>query len=346
MAAGALAGGYAPASVHPTDPAGNAATAPPKTAAPDGYATDVSHNTAEDGQPRRRRGRVARWLGLVALAAVAGLLFVVLGPLQRVDVPDVTGHTPTEASAIMATANLVINADQQDFSEDFPAGQIISTDPPGGGSARSGSTVNAVVSKGPERYVVPQLKGLTVDEANVALSATNLELGAVSQKYHDDVKSGDILSSSPKADAKVKPGTEVAVVVSQGPAPVTIPDLAGVERKAAEKQLKDLGLKVDSREKFNETVAKDAVISTKPAAGATAHRGDEVRVVVSKGPPLVEVPNVIGMRQSQATASLESAGFQVRVNKPFGVEVFGVRAQSPGRGNKVPKGSTVTITVV
>jgi serine/threonine-protein kinase len=350
VTAGALAGGYAPASLHSTGDGlrGFGSSLPPSP--PDDtdvHATDVTHSTADDGLPkRRRRGRAARWLGLVALAAVAALLFVVFGPLQRVDVPVVTGRTPTEASAMLATANLALNADQRAFSEDYPAGQIISTDPPGGGTARSGSTIDAVVSRGPERYAVPELPGLTVEEAEVALSATNLELGATSQAYHDKVKVGDIISSNPKAGAKVKPGTEVAVVVSKGPAPVTIPDLKGVERASAEKQLKDLGLKVDRTEKHSETVPSGQVISTKPAAGATAHRGDTIDVVVSKGPPLVEVPNVIGMGQAQATATLQDAGFVVRVNKPFGTSIWGVRAQNPGRGNYIPKGSTVTITLV
>ena len=327
----------------------------PGAAADDwGWATDrddaaaaEDHITATDEAARPpRRGRLAVWLGLAALAAIAGLVFVVFGPLQRVDVPDVTGRTPAEASATLATANLSLDASMEQYSETVPKGQIISTDPEPGGGARTGSTVQAVVSMGPERYEVPKLPGLTVAEAEIALAANNLELGTVSQQYHDKVKNGDIISSTPAAGASVKPETAVALVVSQGPAPVPVPDLAQQQWHSAKATLEDLGLKPDKSEKFDDTVPEDHVISTNPKAGSTAHRGDEITVVVSKGPPLVTVPNVIGMSEEQATSALRSAGFTVDVNKPFGTTLFGVRAQSPRSGEKAPQGSTVSITVV
>ena len=110
-------------------------------------------------------GRKALWLGVVALVSVVALLVLAFGPLQRVTVPDLLGKTPTQAAAILATSNLVLDAEQSDFSEDFAKGVIMSTDPGPESSARSGSTVQAVVSKGPERYDVPKLKKLTVKEA-------------------------------------------------------------------------------------------------------------------------------------------------------------------------------------
>lgn len=342
----------APAVAGPDDatresPGLGAGGSPALTGDPDGHPTDVGHHTSEDAAaPRVRRGRRAIWLVGVALLAAAGLLFVLFGPFQRVAVPDVLGRTPSEAAAILATANLVLQADQQEFSEDYPSGQIMSTDPAAPGRILSGGTVTAVVSKGPERYDVPAITGLTIEEATVALNAANLELGGSTAKYHDDVKDGDIIASTPKAGTSVKPGTPVSVTVSQGPAPVEIPSLAGVPRKDAEKQLKELGLKVDRSEEYSETVAKDLVISTKPKAGATAYRGDTVDVVVSKGPPLVEVPRVVGMDESAARARLEQAGFRVQVRKPLGFVIFGVNSQSPRAGTKAPKGSTVTITVV
>ena len=123
--------------------------------------TEVSHQTAPDAPRRPRRGRKALWLGVIALASVVALLVIVFGPLQRVTVPDLLGKTPTEAAAILATSNLILDAQETDFSEDFAKGVIMSTDPGPESSARSGSTVQAVVSKGPERYEVPKLKKLT-----------------------------------------------------------------------------------------------------------------------------------------------------------------------------------------
>jgi len=281
-------------------------------------------------------------VALISAVALILLVFV----FGRVTVPDVLGMTPTEAALILAAENLSLDAEQEDFSEDYAKGVIISTDPEPTSSARTGSIVEAVVSKGPERYDVPKLKKLTVEEAQVALGAANLALGEQSEAYHDSVKKGDIISSDPSAGESVKPGTSVSVVVSKGPEPVAMPALEGTDGDAAEATLKGLGLKVDRTDKTSESVAKGLVISTNPKEGATTYRGRTVELVVSKGPPLVEVPNVVGKNEAQARAALEDAGFTVSVNKPLGFVVFGVNSQNPRGGTKAPKGSTVTITVV
>ena len=330
----------------PEPPVPHAAQVPPPP--PDGevHVTEVSNQTAPDAPRRPRRGRKALWLGVVALASVVALLVIVFGPLQRVTVPDLLGKTPTEAAAILATSNLELDAQESDFSEDFAKGLIMSTSPGPESSARSGATVQAVVSKGPERYDVPKLRKLTVKEAKVALGAANLELGEQSEAYDDKVKKDDIISSDPPAGESVKPGTKVAVVVSKGPEPVTMPSLEGTDGDAAEAALTDLGLKVDRTNKTSESIAKGLVIRTNPEGGATTFRGETVELVVSKGPPLVVVPNVVGKNEDEARAALEAAGFTVSVNKPLGFVVFGVNSQNPRGGTKAPKGSTVTITVV
>ena len=313
---------------------------------PEGHDTEVSHRTAPEAQGRVRRGRKALWVGAIAVLSVGALMFLLFGPLARVTVPNLLGKTPAEANAILSTSNLKLDTGQQGYSEDYPKGQIMGTDPGPDSSVRSGSWVHATVSKGPERYEVPKLKNLTVQEATLALNAAHLTLGEPTQAYDDKVPAGKIVSSSPKAGVSAKPGTPVDVTVSKGPAPVEMPTLAGVDADQATKQLEGLGLVVDRTDKYDETVAKGLVISTDPKAGATAHRGDTVQMVVSKGPPLVVVPNVMRMSETDARRTLEGAGFKVEVHKPAGFEFFGVSHQSPGAGEKAPKGSTVTITVV
>jgi serine/threonine-protein kinase len=315
---------------------------------PDGpHVTEVSHQTAPDAPAGRvRRGRKALWLGLVALLSIGGLLFLVLGPLQRVEVPDLLGATPADATLELATYNLLLDADAEEYSEDYPKGQILATDPAPGSSIRTGGTVVAIVSLGPERYDVPKLKGLTVQEAEVALAAVNLQLGTVTEAFNDKVKKDDIISSTPKAGTSVKRDTPVDVTVSKGPEPVELPALVGDDGDDAVERLEGLGLEVDRSDEFSETVAEGLVISMSPEGGTTVFRGDTVELVVSKGPPLVTVPNVVGQSESQARAEVEAAGLRIKVNKPFGSSVFGVRSQSPAAGASVPKGSTVTVVVV
>lgn len=314
----------------------------------DTHATQVGTFTSADqseDSPRRRRPG-ALWLGGVAVVSILAILALAFGPLKQVSVPDVLGKTPTEASAILATANLTLDAQETDFSEDYAKGMIMATNPGPNSSLRTGGTVLAVVSKGPERYDVPDLGNRTLKKAEELLTATKLVLGTQTEEYDDDVKDGRIVSSDPRAGESVKPETAVSVVVSKGPAPVTVPPFEGTNADSAQAALEDLGLKVERRERNSQSVARGLVISTDPKGGATAYRGDTITLVVSQGPPLVTVPNVVGRSESQARSALEAAGFTVEVVKPLRFSVFGVNAQDPEGGSKAPKGSTVTITVV
>ncbi len=311
------------------------------------HSTEVAHRTASDDAPPPRRGRRGIWLGLIAVLSLAGVLALVWS--QRVPVPDVVGMTPAEATFELAKSNLKLDAEQTDYSEDYPKGEIISTDPGPGGSvwSWSGGTVVAVVSMGPERYDVPNLKGLTAEEASVALGAVKLVLGEQVEVFDDKVKEGRIVSSDPKAGESVKPETVVTVEVSKGPAPVDLPALEGTNGDDAQKALKDLGLKVDRSDVTSESVPAGVVISMDPAGGTTVFRGDTVELVVSTGPPLVKVPNVVGRSEDKARDELTKAGFQVRVNYPLGFNLLDrVRTQSPKGGQSIPKGSTVQVDVV
>jgi serine/threonine-protein kinase len=97
---------------------------------------------------------------------------------------------------------------------------------------------------------------------------------------------------------------------------------------------------------YNESVPAGSVISQSPAAGTTVKRGTTVSLVISKGPPLVTVPNVLDKKVAAATQALQAAGFKVKVNKPPVVILDRVLSQSPAPGSQAPKGSTVTITAI
>ncbi len=338
----------APAWAGSTAAASTGADAAGPDAAADANATQVTNLTSPDEStaPPRRSRRTTLWLGGIAVASIVAILALAFGPLRPVSVPNVLGKTPAEAAAILATANLTLNSDETGYSEDYAKGLIMSTNPGPNGAMRTGGTVLAVVSLGPERYDVPDLRRMTPEQAEEALAATKLVIGPQTQDYHDRIQEGRVISSDPPAGESVKPDTVVSVVVSQGPAPVTVPPLQGANADAAEQTLKDLGLDVDRSERFSESVAAGIVISTRPKGGVTAYRGDTIKLVVSKGPPLVVVPSVVGRSESQARAALEAAGFEVRVVKPLRFSVFGVNAQDPRGGTSAPKGSTVTITVV
>jgi eukaryotic-like serine/threonine-protein kinase len=137
----------------------------------------------------------------------------------------------------------------------------------------------------------------------------------------------------------------VDVVVSNGREPVTIPSVAGAPQADAEQALTDAGLVPEVLTEYSDVVPAGQVIGQDPAPGP-ALRGDTVRLTVSLGPPLVAVPAVVGKQVADATRILEDAGFDVRIERVLGGFFGTVRASDPTAGTAIPRGSTVTLTIV
>ncbi len=295
---------------------------------------------AAPARPRRR------WVGLIAgLLAVllvgSGLWWVFAG--QYTATPVLAQLNQAQAKAATDQAGLQITFDNA-YSEDVPSGLIAHTDPAAGQRIVHGGTITAFVSKGPERYVVPALRGLDLPTATENLTKLQLAVGTVTQAYDDDVETGKVISSSVDEGTPLKPGTAVDLLLSQGPAPVTMADWTNKSAKDATAALKAQGLKVTTEQQNNAEVDKGDVISQTPPAGEV-HRGDTVTLLVSKGPVLKAVPNVRGYYLDRAREILTKAGFEVKVNRLISFGFDRVVGTTPGAGKKVPEGSTVTVNL-
>ncbi len=300
---------------------------------------------AASARPRRRRRGLMIGLAVVVLLALGGGWLFTAGPLGRTTVPSVKGHAQGAAVDTLRAADLNVKL-QQDFSEDVRKGAVISVAPAAGTAVRRHGSVVLHVSKGPERYDVPRLAGTTRRHAVTALKRAHLAPGTITRRYSATVADGRVISTSPKAGTASRKGTHVDLVVSKGRQPVDVPDVAGHTRQDAKATLTGLGLTVKfGPEQHDRNVAKGDVISQSPGPG-TAHKGDTVTLVVSKGPRMVAVPDVIGMTTEQATSTLEDAGLKVKVNRYFGGIFNKVRAQSIAKDKQVAVGTTVTISVV
>ena len=295
----------------------------------------------DDDRPRRW------WPAIAASALVAAITawFFVLGPGATATVPSVQGRAQAEAVAAVRTASLDPRVSEA-FDEKVPKGVVVSVQPTPGTEVRRGTDVALVVSKGPERYEVPPVVGMTVAEASARIEAVNLKVGKLTEAFSEKIPEGQVVSAKPGPGAALKKGTPVAMTVSKGRKPVEVPDFTGKSAETASRELSDLGLKVDATKQENsDTVPKGRVISQSPRDG-TLFRGDTVTLVVSKGPVMVDVPNVVGQQVLQARQALEAAGFKVAVQEALGGFFGTVRMQDPAAGSKAPKGSTVTLTIV
>jgi beta-lactam-binding protein with PASTA domain len=310
--------------------------------------TTPARTTPPPSRPRRRRRGLVLLLVALLLATAAGVGAWWFGYGRYTATPGVIGLSKAAAQQRLEDAGLEVEWSDKAYSETVPAGRVVDTDPDAGSRVLGGGTVTATLSLGKERYDVPKLEGRTVDEAQDALNATRLEYGTTIEKWSDTVAAGVVIASRPKAGTTLRPDTAVDLVVSRGPKPVSLKDWVGKDAEDARAWFADKGL--ESKvvgEEYSDSVDEGDVISQDPAGGTTVHRGDEVSLVVSKGPELVAVPSVRAQGVEAATEELSHLGFRVVTKRAPGYLGLGfVFSQSPGGGERVPKGSTITLYLI
>ena len=282
---------------------------------------------------------------ILALLVGGGTWYQFTGSYEVV--PPVSSLTVDEATVILAPLELGVEV-VEEFSEDIPAGVVIRTDPASGENARKGSPVTLIVSKGQERYLIPSdLTGQDPKDATSALEALTLVISATNEVFDEVIPVGKVVSTDPVGGTSVKRETPVTILVSKGPAPVEVPPIIGTLITDATTTLGAIGLTTETtREDFDDSVA-GTILSTDPIPGTTVPKGTIIKVVLSKGPVLVDVPNVVGMDVATATTTLQNAGFQVKVVNKLTVAILNkVYSQNPAGGSKAPKGSVITLEIV
>jgi serine/threonine-protein kinase len=295
---------------------------------------------ADAGDTGRRR----RWPFVVAFLTAAVVVAAFTGWYLAVGrytaAPNVVGLTRTAAAAKLDKAGLKVRWLPGVYNDTIDRGLVAEEHPGAGHDLRKGGTVSVALSLGQDH--VPALRGKTVDAATAMLQQAQLTVAGTQSRYDDSIAKGLVITSNPKPGVVVSPHTAVTLVVSEGAAPVTIPDVTNKPVDQATSILTALGLKVTTTKDFSDTVAENSVISSTPPPGATAHKGDSVALIVSKGPQLYQVPDVVGDKIDDAVAALQAAGFKAKVSDfPGGPNR--VLSQSPGGGSKAKRGSTVQL---
>jgi serine/threonine-protein kinase len=196
----------------------------------------------------------------------------------------------------------------------------------------------------PEQSRVPNLIGLTEDEARAEIGEAGLAVGAISFRPDPDAKRDTVVEQDPNRDQYVDPGTEVDFVLSSGKPTVEVPYVIGQLRREAGDTLSDRGLKPRFEERESDEPAGQ-VLATDPAPGESVPEGSDVTVFYSDGPE--EVPDVVGLQQEEAEQLLRDAGFEPRVVETTDTDApeGEVVQQSPEGGEDASEGSPVTIVV-
>ena len=325
----------------------DSSAAPASRSGPDPRTAGPGHGEPEGPTPRPRKRRgpllLALLLVLVTVGASAGWWF---GVGRYTATPGVINLSSAQAREKVQREGLRFTVGGREYSETVTAGSVISTDPMPGQNILGGGTVTAVLSRGPERYEVPALRGMTLAQAKDRLEESNLVFGDAIERYSPKIAEGMVLRSAPVTGTELKPEAAVDLVVSRGPRPIKVPDFTGESAEEAERVLTDRGFQVRITRENDDEVPEGDVISQSPDDG-TLFRGDVVEIVASEGPVMVEIPRVNGVGIEEATERLEEAGFEVETEESeLYVGIGYVVKAEPGQGEMAPEGSTVTLSIV
>lgn len=326
-------------------------------ATPHARDTQATRVTPQAAPPRRVEaapppappGR--RW-GPIAIGALAVLLLLLGGfmLLNRGDTAEaatvpsgLVGATEQQARTEITNAGL--RADVRSVTSTAQQkGTVLRTNPDGGAEVAKGSVVVVEVGAGPATTSVPDVVNQKAADAVQAIEAAGF-VATKKEAFDETVPAGTVISQSPAAGTQAPAGSQVVLTVSKGVEPVKVPSLRGKSLNTAISLLKAAELNYSVSERPSEK-APGTVLEQNPAATANAKKGDTVELIVASGPQQVSVPGVVGNSQSSATDKLVGAGFEVAVNTAASSEPQGVVIdQSPGSGEQVDAGSTITITV-
>ncbi|MFI9587263.1 Stk1 family PASTA domain-containing Ser/Thr kinase [Streptomyces sp. NPDC052236] len=311
------------------------------------------HHTARLAMPPAPEPQQQPWFArrrsIVALLAAAflvigvgaGVWYINSGQFTRV--PALIGTTESQARQKLKSAGLDVKQVRHDFSETVERGTVIDTDPTTNARIRGNGSVTIVVSLGPEIVKVPQVKGKPQAEAEQELKKLGLAPGVVTKEFSEEVTQGAVIRTNPAAGTARSPDSAVALVVSQG-APIDVPDVTGETVAEATSKLEGAGFTVKvAAEQINSPQDVGSVARQSATEGSQLARGETITLTVSKGPRMIEVPDVVGDNVDAAKKALESAGFKVKVERNFPFLGDTVESQSAKGGSTAAEGSTITI---
>ncbi len=213
----------------------------------------------------------------------------------------------------------------------------------------NGAPDNVVITATPLSVTVPNVTGMAQAGAQSAIVAASLAVGGVTSANSDTVAAGNVITQNPAGGSVVPEGSPVDLVVSLGPAMVTVPNVTGLTQAGAESAIVAACLTVGTvTQQSSATVPAGNVISQSPTGGTVVANGTAIALVVSTGPPPVVVPDLFGKPQASAQSLLTSVGLVLGTTTSGNSETVisgNVMGQSPAAGTQVAQGSSVSLVI-
>lgn len=292
---------------------------------------------------QRGNKRSKFWLTLLTLLALFGGAgsgwWFSSGPGGLAAIPDLTNRSVTAALEALEPLGVDI-VEASESSVEIPEGNLTRTEPAAGSRVFKGSRVTIYVSTGPKQVKVPDLSGLSEQEALTSLTQAGFVVGET-KSFYGEIPIGQVFGLSAETGAILNEGSVIDVFVSLG----SLPEVSGLSPTDARALLAELNLVIEESEVFDNNVAAGQVIRL-ITDGPRVPSGGTITLEVSKGPEIISMPKVTGETIAAAKALLENLGLRVvidtnQLSSNFGIAK--VKRQSPAAGTEVRVGASVTI---
>lgn len=266
-----------------------AATMPPPAPAYDTQ-TMARIDTLEE-EPKKKRWPIALLI-VVALAMIGGLVWWFATnsaepEVEQVPVPTVVGQTQEQAIATLKEAGLEFAIASTEASSEIPANSVISSNPEAGTIVDKGTTVKVVLSSGPADTTVPDVSGLTQQQARDQLKQNGLQVSDVVTVDDPSQEKGRVIKTDPEAGAKISEGESVKLFIASGN--VSVPaDLVGRPRDEVLQALQELGLNTNVETEESAEHEEGTVMSL--SATGTVSKDTTITVTVAKAPAPTQPP--------------------------------------------------------
>jgi serine/threonine-protein kinase len=206
---------------------------------------------------------------------------------EEIAVPPLIGQTLENAEALLVNAELTLGEVTERPDADRPEGTVIEQSPAAGVEVGPGAPVNVVVSTGPELVILPDLVDFTERDAVAELNSLGLRF-TFDEEFSDTIEEDRVIRTDPQAGEELQSGDTVLLVISQGPEPIDVPNLAGLTEGQAEDILDDLGLRLNvnnATQPVADPGQDGRVVSQSPNVGNTVLPGDIVTVTLGEFEP-------------------------------------------------------------
>ena len=249
---------------------------------------------------------------------------------EKVEVPMVLNLDQSQAVNELERRGLKANIARTEESDEYEIGKVMSQDPEQNSKVDRGTVINLVISGGRE-VEVPDLRNMTLSQADETLKAIGLRLGRTNPQTSDSVDKDLIISQTPRSTSKLQAGSEVDVTVSTGSDQrvntIEVPNLTGKTEEDAKAIINQYGLSLrDVKYQNSTSVEKGLVISQSIANGTQVASNSKIDLTISLGP---EEDNQQEDQNNQNTDSNGLRNVVLRVNLPeekdqFRVMVFDI----------------------